>query len=153
MNKLIFRWKKSKHNQLSIISTDYVSQVRQPLQFLSALFFSPGLKLRRVRSIGQCAKLLRLGIANRITSETTMNVHSSRSHSVFTVYLTQTYRDNNTGAINERSGKLNMVDLAGSERHGKTGTYISVQPPEPVYDRDLLDLGYAREYRVFILSK
>ena len=43
-----------------------------------------------------------------------MNDQSSRSHSLFTVYL----EIEENGKI--RSGKLNLVDLAGSERVGKT---------------------------------
>ena len=43
--------------------------------------------MHRVTNIAQCAQMLRQGIANRITSATTMNVHSSRSHAVFTLYL------------------------------------------------------------------
>ena len=43
-----------------------------------------------------------------------MNDQSSRSHSIFTVYL----ETEENGKI--RSGKLNLVDLAGSERVGKT---------------------------------
>ena len=46
--------------------------------------------------------------------QTSMNDQSSRSHSLFTVYL----EIEENGKI--RSGKLNLVDLAGSERVGKT---------------------------------
>ena len=64
--------------------------------------------------------LLKQGIANRITSATTMNAHSSRSHAIFTVYLQVIYNDP-LGHQHIRKAKLNLVDLAGSERHGKTG--------------------------------
>ena len=46
-----------------------------------------GLTVHMVNSIAQVAQLLKQGIANRITSATTMNAHSSRSHAIFTVYL------------------------------------------------------------------
>ena len=78
-----------------------------------------GLTLHQCETIGHCARLLRSGIASRATSATYMNEHSSRSHSVFTVYVTVQYRDD--VGIQETTGKLNLVDLAGSERHGKTG--------------------------------
>ncbi len=42
--------------------------------------------MHRVDTVSHCADLLRRGIANRITSATTMNAHSSRSHAVFTIW-------------------------------------------------------------------
>jgi len=79
-----------------------------------------GLSVHMVNSIAQVAMLLKQGIANRITSATTMNAHSSRSHAIFTVYLQVIYNDP-LGHQHIRKAKLNLVDLAGSERHGKTG--------------------------------
>lgn len=44
-----------------------------------------------------------------------MNATSSRSHSIFTVYLeVRDYLED--GEIHFKAGKLNLVDLAGSER-------------------------------------
>ena len=54
------------------------------------------------------------GNKNRHVGATSMNDQSSRSHSLFTVYL----EIEENGKI--RCGKLNLVDLAGSERVGKT---------------------------------
>ena len=59
-------------------------------------------------------KCLDNGNKNRHVGHTSMNDQSSRSHSIFTVYL----ETEENGKI--RSGKLNLVDLAGSERVGKT---------------------------------
>ena len=59
-------------------------------------------------------KCLDRGNKNRHVGHTSMNDQSSRSHSLFTVYLE--IEENNK----IRSGKLNLVDLAGSERVGKT---------------------------------
>ena len=59
-------------------------------------------------------KCLDKGNKNRHVGATSMNDQSSRSHSIFTVYL----EIEEDGKI--RSGKLNLVDLAGSERVGKT---------------------------------
>jgi kinesin family protein 3/17 len=59
-------------------------------------------------------KCLDRGNKNRHVGATSMNDQSSRSHSLFTVYL----EIEENGKI--RSGKLNLVDLAGSERVGKT---------------------------------
>lgn len=53
-----------------------------------------------------------------------MNEKSSRSHSIFSIILTQTYSDNQLDCpklldANRRS-KINLVDLAGSERLSQT---------------------------------
>ena len=50
-----------------------------------------------------------------------MNLHSSRSHSIFTITLERS-EIGADGKAHIRVGKLNMVDLAGSERLSKTGT-------------------------------
>ena len=48
-----------------------------------------------------------------------MNAGSSRSHSVFSIVIECSVRDEN-GEDHIRAGKLNLVDLAGSERQSKT---------------------------------
>jgi kinesin family protein 3/17 len=67
--------------------------------------------LKDTEDIQRC---LDKGNKNRHVGATSMNDQSSRSHSLFTVYL----EIEENGKI--RSGKLNLVDLAGSERVGKT---------------------------------
>ena len=67
--------------------------------------------LKDTEDIQRC---LDRGNKNRHVGATSMNDQSSRSHSLFTVYL----EIEENGKI--RSGKLNLVDLAGSERVGKT---------------------------------
>jgi kinesin family protein 3/17 len=49
-----------------------------------------------------------------------MNKDSSRSHSIFTIFIEVAEKLDGT---NDRytAGKLNLVDLAGSERISKTG--------------------------------
>ena len=79
----------------------------------------------QVNSIAQVAMLLKQGIANRVTSATTMNAHSSRSHAIFTIYLQVIYSDP-LGHQHIRKAKLNLVDLAGSERHGRSQIYLSL---------------------------
>ena len=63
------------------------------------------------------------GWSNRATGETLMNKDSSRSHSIFTIYVEAAEKDESAGGDEEkiRAGKLNLVDLAGSERQSKTG--------------------------------
>lgn len=73
----------------------------------------------------QCEKLMQQGWQNRSVGATLMNADSSRSHSIFTVYIEQMCEDERSAAGHDkpkiRRGKLNLVDLAGSERQTKTG--------------------------------
>ena len=65
--------------------------------------------------------MLYAGLENRKTGETAMNKDSSRSHSIFTIYV-ETAEDPKDGSNKQKIkvGKLNLVDLAGSERQSKT---------------------------------
>jgi kinesin family protein 3/17 len=63
---------------------------------------------------------MNIGNNNRKTAETEMNATSSRSHSIFTIYL-ETAAPPLDGETRIKAGKLNLVDLAGSEKLGKTG--------------------------------
>ena len=54
-----------------------------------------------------------------MTGETAMNKDSSRSHSIFTIYI-ETAENDEDGDQRIKAGKLNLVDLAGSERQSKT---------------------------------
>jgi len=110
-----------------------------------------GLTHHQITSAEEALRVLQCGTMNRTTAATLMNSSSSRSHAVFTIYLTQTFQcvegaatasdggvpaaSSNTenGDINNNpsstSGSVNMtttskftfVDLAGSERMKKTG--------------------------------
>ena len=60
------------------------------------------------------------GTKNRKTASTNMNSDSSRSHSLFTIYI-ETAENDKEGEQRIKAGKLNLVDLAGSERSSKTG--------------------------------
>jgi kinesin family protein C2/C3 len=70
-----------------------------------------------VESIEEVIELMELGEVNRSSTATDMNEHSSRSHSMLSVYV-QSY--NKITNANTR-GKLHLVDLAGSERISKSG--------------------------------
>jgi hypothetical protein len=73
-----------------------------------------GLSEYSVNGFGDCLELLRLGEENRMVRETHMNVTSSRSHSIFTVFL-ERQEKRGEGEISVKS-KFNLVDLAGSEK-------------------------------------
>ena len=72
-----------------------------------------------VKSIPEIEKAMVAGTKNRKVGETAMNKDSSRSHSIFTIYI-ETAEDGTDGNQRFRAGKLNLVDLAGSERQSKT---------------------------------
>ena len=72
-----------------------------------------------VKSIPEIEKYMLFGTNNRKTASTNMNQDSSRSHSIFTIYI-ETLEEIE-GEQRIKAGKLNLVDLAGSERSSKTG--------------------------------
>ena len=81
--------------------------------------FVKDLNMVIVKSIAEIEHCMDKGTANRKTGETAMNKDSSRSHSIFTIYV-ETAETNAAGEQSIKAGKLNLVDLAGSERQSKT---------------------------------
>jgi len=81
--------------------------------------FVQDLSLHPVSSVRTCEQIMDKGWKNRSTGSTLMNSVSSRSHSIFTIYLERCDDPANGSKI--RASKLNLVDLAGSERQSKTG--------------------------------
>eukprot|EP01147_Barroeca_monosierra_P006728 gene6728-361_t len=69
-----------------------------------------------VETTEQALNALFVGDTNRMIAETPMNQASTRSHCIFTIYVTS----RETGSSIWRKGKLHLVDLAGSERVKKT---------------------------------
>ncbi|GFS26918.1 kinesin-like protein [Elysia marginata] len=65
-------------------------------------------------------RIMTLGNKNRSVGATNMNMHSSRSHAIFTVTI-ECSEKGPDGEQHVRVGKLHLVDLAGSERQAKTG--------------------------------
>lgn len=72
-----------------------------------------------VKSIPEIERAMAIGNSARKTAETNMNATSSRSHSIFTIYIETSRIEKGESRI--KAGKLNLVDLAGSEKLGKTG--------------------------------
>jgi hypothetical protein len=57
------------------------------------------------------------GAKHKRMADTLLNAHSSRSHTIFTVFIQiQQFLDNKGVSSISRVGKLHLVDLAGSER-------------------------------------
>lgn len=73
-----------------------------------------------VNDVKACEAIMETGWKNRSVGATLMNSDSSRSHSIFTIYI-ERMLTNDLDSKNVKFGKLNLVDLAGSERQSKTG--------------------------------
>ncbi len=71
-------------------------------------------------SVEDMDRVMDMGSKNRHVGATLMNADSSRSHSIFTIFV-ETSETGPDGEEHIRAGKLNLVDLAGSERQAKTG--------------------------------
>ena len=98
---------------------------RPPLKVREHPQFGPyvvDLSIHGVTSYEDLQGWLTVGNSQRATAATGMNEKSSRSHSIFSVILTQTQEE----TVNEehhklsRRSKINLVDLAGSERLSQT---------------------------------
>ena len=72
------------------------------------------------KSVEEINKCMTAGGKNRKVGETAMNKDSSRSHSIFSIYVETCEDDPQTGEQRIRAGKMHLVDLAGSERQSKT---------------------------------
>lgn len=72
------------------------------------------------KSVDEMLEVMFKGDKNRSVGATAMNQDSSRSHSIFTIYVEMS--ENLPGVVEPKikAGKLNLVDLAGSERQSKT---------------------------------
>ena len=67
-----------------------------------------------------------VGKKNRVTGATKMNLHSSRSHAIFSVTIERSERHGD-GRLHICVGKLNLVDLAGSERQSYVEDFQSLR--------------------------
>ncbi|XP_021297463.1 kinesin-like protein KIN-7O isoform X2 [Herrania umbratica] len=86
-----------------------------------------GLREEIVASPQQALDFMEFGESHRHIGETNMNLHSSRSHTIFRMIIESRDRteDGDGDAVDScdavRVSVLNLVDLAGSERAAKTG--------------------------------
>ncbi|KAG8467506.1 hypothetical protein KFE25_000822 [Diacronema lutheri] len=97
----------------------------------------PGLTLVQVDGPAAVDDALRLGASKRAVGATSMNAHSSRSHSL--ILATIAGRHAGTGATS--SGKLYLVDLAGSERVSRSGVSGDRMTEAQNINRSLSALG------------
>ncbi|XP_060536642.1 chromosome-associated kinesin KIF4 isoform X2 [Cylas formicarius] len=78
----------------------------------------PNLTETIVESATQVLDILTKGSNGRATAATSMNLHSSRSHAIFTINIAMQHKFERN---QNKNAKLHLVDLAGSERPKKTG--------------------------------
>ncbi|KAI8362717.1 hypothetical protein EDC96DRAFT_553728 [Choanephora cucurbitarum] len=74
-----------------------------------------------VNSFENIDHLMDEGNKARTIAATNMNATSSRSHGVFTIFVTQKITDPNTKQVTDKVARISLVDLAGSERANSTG--------------------------------
>ncbi|KAI6051554.1 kinesin-like protein KIF14 [Marmota monax] len=96
-------------------------QRKQPLRVREHPVSGPyveALSMNVVSSYSDIQSWLELGNKQRATAATGMNDKSSRSHSVFTLVMTQTKTEFVEGEEHDHriTSRINLIDLAGSER-------------------------------------
>lgn len=74
-----------------------------------------------MNSFSDVARLLDAGNLCRSVAATNMNSHSSRSHAIFQLIVTQTTLNRSKQKATDRVSRISLVDLAGSERATKAG--------------------------------
>uniref|UniRef100_A0A803XVT3 Kinesin-like protein KIF14 n=1 Tax=Meleagris gallopavo TaxID=9103 RepID=A0A803XVT3_MELGA len=90
-------------------------QKKQPVKKSESYFF-PSFHFRNVvSSYSDIQSWLELGNKQRATAATVMNDKSSRSHSVFTLVMTQTKFVDEEQRDHRLTSHVNLIDLAGSE--------------------------------------
>jgi hypothetical protein len=102
----------------SNLEQDYESQNLEIHQDANGTVFVKDLISVPVSSVEEVMEVVTVGVAKRRTHETAMNSVSSRSHTCFTLTVTQTDRRDNSVLV----GHLHLIDLAGSERIAKSGS-------------------------------
>uniref|UniRef100_A0AAV2KUB8 Kinesin-like protein KIF14 n=1 Tax=Knipowitschia caucasica TaxID=637954 RepID=A0AAV2KUB8_KNICA len=129
-----------------LITRDVPSQRQMPLRVREHPVHGPyveDLSANVVTCYEDIQGWLKLGNKQRATAATGMNDKSSRSHSVFTLVLTQTKTEVVEGEEHDHSisSKINLVDLAGSERCNSAQTSGDRLREGASINKSLLTLG------------
>ncbi|XP_027467896.2 kinesin-like protein KIF14 isoform X1 [Zalophus californianus] len=138
-------------------------QRKQPLRIREHPVSGPyveALSMNVVSSYSDIQSWLELGNKQRATAATGMNDKSSRSHSVFTLVMTQTKTESVEGEEHDHriTSRINLIDLAGSERCSTAQTSGDRLKEGVSINKSLLTLGkvisalseQANRKRVFI---
>ncbi|XP_072245431.1 kinesin-like protein KIF14 [Leuresthes tenuis] len=129
-----------------LVTRDEPNQRRMPLRVREHPVHGPyvaELSANVVSSYGDIQGWLELGNKQRATAATGMNDKSSRSHSVFTLVMTQTKSEFVEGEEHDHSisSRINLVDLAGSERCNSAQTSGDRLREGASINKSLLTLG------------
>ncbi|XP_043855977.1 kinesin-like protein KIF14 [Dromiciops gliroides] len=121
-------------------------QKKQPLRVREHPVSGPyveALSVNVVSSYSDVQSWLELGNKQRATAATGMNDKSSRSHSVFTLVMTQTKTEFVEEEEHDRRiiSRINLIDLAGSERCSATQTSGERLKEGVSINKSLLTLG------------
>ncbi|KAM4641485.1 kinesin-like protein KIF14 [Discoglossus pictus] len=121
-------------------------QKKQPLRVREHPLLGPyveDLSANVVSSFQDIESWLELGNKQRATAATGMNDKSSRSHSVFTLTMTQTMTEYLEGEEHDHriTSRINLVDLAGSERCSSAQTSGERLKEGVSINKSLLTLG------------
>ncbi|XP_077133872.1 kinesin-like protein KIF14 isoform X2 [Ranitomeya variabilis] len=121
-------------------------QKKQPLRVREHPLLGPyveDLSTNVVSSFQDIQSWLELGNKQRATAATGMNDKSSRSHSVFTLIMTQTKTEMVDGEEHDHrvTSRINLVDLAGSERCSSAKTSGERLKEGVSINKSLLTLG------------
>ncbi|KAM3314116.1 hypothetical protein ACQJBY_033149 [Aegilops geniculata] len=99
-----------------------------------------GLEEIVVYSPGEIYSLLQHGSTRRRTADTALNMQSSRSHSVFSIYIHVKVTTTGNREL-MKCGRLNLVDLAGSESIARSGAKEVRAREAGELNKSLLTLG------------
>ncbi|XP_070688470.1 kinesin-like protein KIF14 [Pempheris klunzingeri] len=129
-----------------LVARDEPNQRRMPLRVREHPVHGPyvaDLSANIVNSYSDIQGWLKLGNKQRATAATGMNDKSSRSHSVFTLVMTQTQTEFVEGEEHDHSitSRINLVDLAGSERCNSAQTSGDRLREGASINKSLLTLG------------
>ncbi|XP_039340252.1 kinesin-like protein KIF14 [Mauremys reevesii] len=121
-------------------------QKKQPLRVREHPVLGPyveDLTANMVSSYSDIQSWLELGNKQRATAATGMNDKSSRSHSVFTLVMTQTKTEfvEEEGHDHRITSRINLIDLAGSERCSPSQTSEERLKEGVSINKSLLTLG------------
>ena len=86
-----------------------------------------------INSFEEGIQLKDIGEEKRQYKDTIINEYSSRSHTIFQLYLETSIQDNKNNTLRNKYSLLNLVDLAGSERINKDERFINYNNNETGY--------------------
>ncbi|MEQ2217841.1 Kinesin-like protein kif14, partial [Xenoophorus captivus] len=129
-----------------LVTREEPNQRKMPLRVREHPVYGPyvaELSANVVSSYSDIQCWLELGNKQRATAATGMNDKSSRSHSVFTLVMTQTKTEFVEGEEHDHSitSRINLVDLAGSERSSTAQTSGDRLREGASINKSLLTLG------------